>query len=113
MIDFGGQLNAPAILGSMQGKWGGDISQEQSLDWLTAALKACDEFKVASRKDAAQLAVAKDAVYKAGFYDGVFLVGDYAGKAVRDVKTAIRDDTARWLLGVSRWRPSRVTGAPC
>ncbi|MFP6865739.1 MAG: TIM barrel protein, partial [Roseibacillus sp.] len=31
MIDFGGQLGAPAILGSMQGKWGGEISQEQSL----------------------------------------------------------------------------------
>ena len=43
MIDFGGQLGAPAILGSMQGKWGGDISQEQSLEWLTAALRACDE----------------------------------------------------------------------
>ena len=43
MIDFGGQLKAPAILGSMQGKWGGDISREQSLEWLTAALRACDE----------------------------------------------------------------------
>ncbi len=43
MIDFGGQLGAPAILGSMQGKWGGDISRGQSLGWLTAALKACDE----------------------------------------------------------------------
>ena len=43
MIDFGGQLGAPAILGSMQGKWGGEISQEQSLSWLTEALQACDE----------------------------------------------------------------------
>lgn len=42
MIDFGGQLGAPAILGSMQGKWGGDISQEQSLEWLTEALQAAD-----------------------------------------------------------------------
>jgi sugar phosphate isomerase/epimerase len=43
MIDFGGQLGAPAILGSMQGKWGGEISQEQSLAWLTEALQACNE----------------------------------------------------------------------
>jgi sugar phosphate isomerase/epimerase len=43
MIDFGGQLGAPAILGSMQGKWGGEISQEQSLVWLTEALQACNE----------------------------------------------------------------------
>ena len=40
MIDFGGKVNAPAILGSMQGKWGGDISREQSLEWLTEALRA-------------------------------------------------------------------------
>ncbi len=43
MIDFGGQLGAPAILGSMQGKWGGEVSQDQSLSWLTDALKAADE----------------------------------------------------------------------
>ncbi len=40
MIDFGGQLGAPAILGSMQGKWGGDISRDQALGWLAGALKA-------------------------------------------------------------------------
>lgn len=39
MIDFGGQLGAPAILGSMQGKWGGDVSRTQALDWLASALK--------------------------------------------------------------------------
>ncbi|MFT6181678.1 MAG: sugar phosphate isomerase/epimerase [Paracoccaceae bacterium] len=40
MIDFGGQLGAPAILGSMQGKWGGEISRDQALAWLADALKA-------------------------------------------------------------------------
>jgi len=39
MIDFGGQLGAPAILGSMQGKWGGEVSREQALSWLADALK--------------------------------------------------------------------------
>ena len=39
MIAFGGQLGAPAILGSMQGKWGGGVSKEQALDWLADALR--------------------------------------------------------------------------
>ncbi len=38
MIDFGGQFAAPAIIGSMQGKWGNDVSREQALQWLAAAL---------------------------------------------------------------------------
>jgi sugar phosphate isomerase/epimerase len=38
LVDFGGQLGAPAILGSMQGKWGGDVTREQALDWLAEAL---------------------------------------------------------------------------
>jgi sugar phosphate isomerase/epimerase len=40
LVDFGGQLGAPAILGSMQGKWGGDVTREQALDWLAEALHA-------------------------------------------------------------------------
>lgn len=39
MIAFGGQLGAPAILGSMQGKWGGDVSRDQALEWLAEALQ--------------------------------------------------------------------------
>jgi sugar phosphate isomerase/epimerase len=39
MIAFGGQLGAPAILGSMQGKYGGDVSKEQALEWLADALR--------------------------------------------------------------------------
>lgn len=39
MIEFGGQLGAPAILGSMQGKWGGAVSRETALDHLAEALK--------------------------------------------------------------------------
>lgn len=38
MIAFGGQLGAPAILGSMQGKWGGEVSREQAFEWLAEAL---------------------------------------------------------------------------
>jgi sugar phosphate isomerase/epimerase len=39
MIAFGGQLGAPAILGSMQGKWGGEVSRDQALEWLADALR--------------------------------------------------------------------------
>lgn len=43
MIDFGGQLGCPAILGSMQGKWGGDVSREQALQWLADSLKVAGD----------------------------------------------------------------------
>ena len=39
MIAFGGQLGAPAILGSMQGKHGGEVTKEQALEWLADALR--------------------------------------------------------------------------
>ncbi len=39
MIDFGGTLGAPAILGSMQGR----KTQEDSLDQLAAVLRRCDQ----------------------------------------------------------------------
>lgn len=38
MIDFGAQWQAPAIIGSMQGKWGGTVSRETALDLLRDAL---------------------------------------------------------------------------
>lgn len=43
MIDLGGPLGAPAILGSMQGKWGGEVSREKALGWLADALRAAGE----------------------------------------------------------------------
>lgn len=38
MIDFGGGCAAPAIIGSMQGRWGGDLGREQALELLAEAL---------------------------------------------------------------------------
>ena len=38
MIDFGGPFGAPAIIGSMQGKWGGDLSRDAALGLLAEAL---------------------------------------------------------------------------
>lgn len=43
MIDFGGPHQAPAIIGSMQGRWGEGVSKEQALDWLRAALNELGE----------------------------------------------------------------------
>lgn len=38
MIDWGAKYGAPAIIGSMQGKWGGAISRERALELLAEAL---------------------------------------------------------------------------
>ena len=38
MIDLAGGLDAPAIIGSMQGRWDGGVSREQALRWLGEAL---------------------------------------------------------------------------
>lgn len=39
MIDFGGPFGAPAIIGSMQGKWGGDLDLDGALALLREALE--------------------------------------------------------------------------
>jgi sugar phosphate isomerase/epimerase len=38
MIDFGGVHSAPAIIGSMQGRWGDEVSQQHALEWLRESL---------------------------------------------------------------------------
>lgn len=38
MIDFGGPYGAPAIIGSMQGRWGDAVAKDQAIDWLKGAL---------------------------------------------------------------------------
>lgn len=38
MIQFGSRLNAPAIIGSMQGKWSAQVSRDQALIYLTDSL---------------------------------------------------------------------------
>ena len=43
MIDFGGPYGAPAIIGSMQGKWGEDLSKDAALDLLREALNELGE----------------------------------------------------------------------
>ncbi len=43
MIDFGSNFGAPAIIGSMQGRWGGSIGREQALDLLRTALNELGE----------------------------------------------------------------------
>ena len=38
IIDMGAPFGAPAILGSMQGRWGGDVDKETALGYLRAGL---------------------------------------------------------------------------
>ena len=38
IIDLGGEFQAPAIIGSMQGKAEGEVTREQALAWLAEAL---------------------------------------------------------------------------
>ncbi len=38
MIEFGGAFRAPAIIGSMQGRWGGDVDLDAALELLRGAL---------------------------------------------------------------------------
>ena len=44
MIEFGAKYNAPAIIGSMQGRWGGDVSHEMALRFLGEALTELGQF---------------------------------------------------------------------
>ncbi|MBM3833007.1 MAG: sugar phosphate isomerase/epimerase [Verrucomicrobia bacterium] len=39
IIDFAGSFGAPAIIGSMQGRFEGDVTREQALAWLREALE--------------------------------------------------------------------------
>ncbi len=43
MIDFGGRCQAPAIIGSMQGRHGEGVTPQQARDWLRAALDVLGE----------------------------------------------------------------------
>jgi sugar phosphate isomerase/epimerase len=38
IVDAGARLGAPAIIGSMQGRWGGTVAREQALAWLAEGL---------------------------------------------------------------------------
>src|SRR5438093_12208199 len=39
IIDFAGSFGAPAIIGSMQGRWGDGVTRAQALAWLAEALE--------------------------------------------------------------------------
>ena len=43
MIDFGGPFGAPAIIGSMQGRWTDTVDRETALGYLSEALNALGE----------------------------------------------------------------------
>jgi sugar phosphate isomerase/epimerase len=47
VIDLAGGFGAPAIVGSMQGRWGGDVSRDQALAWLGEAIEDLGEHAAA------------------------------------------------------------------
>ena len=49
IVDLAGSLSAPAIIGSMQGRWEGAVTREQSLGWLAEALEDLGEHAAAHR----------------------------------------------------------------
>ncbi|MCA9247059.1 MAG: sugar phosphate isomerase/epimerase [Planctomycetales bacterium] len=44
IIEMGGRLGAPAIIGSMQGRYGGEVSREQAMAFLRSALDELGEY---------------------------------------------------------------------
>ncbi|HEV8290604.1 MAG TPA: sugar phosphate isomerase/epimerase family protein [Tepidisphaeraceae bacterium] len=44
MIDFAGKFGAPTIIGSMQGRWGGDVTREKGLEQLAEAVGELGEY---------------------------------------------------------------------
>eukprot|EP00123_Amoebidium_parasiticum_P011673 comp20847_c0_seq1/m.27562 comp20847_c0_seq1/g.27562 ORF comp20847_c0_seq1/g.27562 comp20847_c0_seq1/m.27562 type:complete len:1047 (-) comp20847_c0_seq1:394-3534(-) len=58
----------------------------------TAAIAACEQFKVKSQNDADALQKAKDLVYLKGFYEGVMVAGPYKGTKVADAKGKIKQE---------------------
>ena len=44
MIDFGAEFSAPAIIGSMQGRWGGETDKPTAVGYLAAALNELGEY---------------------------------------------------------------------
>lgn len=44
IIGWGAELNAPAIIGSAQGRYGDDVSREKALDWFCEALSDLGAF---------------------------------------------------------------------
>ncbi len=47
MIDFGAEFEAPAIIGSMQGRWGGEINKQAALELLAIALNELGQYAAA------------------------------------------------------------------
>lgn len=44
MIEFGAKLQAPAIIGSMQGRWTAQVSRDQAMQWLVVSLNELGQF---------------------------------------------------------------------
>lgn len=118
IINFAGILGAPAIVGSLQGRWEGPVSREQALDWLAESLHALGEraaghgqcllYEPLNRYETNLFTRADDA---AGFLDtrgikNVKLLGDlfHMNLEEADIAAALRQVAPR--LGHIHWADS-------
>jgi sugar phosphate isomerase/epimerase len=46
LADYGAEFGAPAIIGSMQGRWDMDVTRDRACDWLAEALAALSSFAI-------------------------------------------------------------------
>jgi len=118
MIDFGGALGAPAILGSMQGRHGGGMSREQALDALASSLRSAGEragrlglpfiYEPLNRYETNLFNEAATAAefLREGGIGNVVLLADLFHMAIeeRDIADAIRETGS--LLGHVHWADS-------
>ena len=136
MIEFGGKLGAPAILGSMQGKWGGEVSRDQALSWLADALRVAGEtarrfgvpfiYEPLNRYESNLINHQKTAAewLEAESLSNIVLLADLFHMNIEEVNVAqaIRDggrhighvhyaDSNRWAMGYGHTDPAPIVQA--
>lgn len=73
-----------------------------------AAVKLCEDMKIASQNDTAKLKEAKDTAYLKGFTEGIMTIGICDGEKVSEAKNKVRKYMIDNGMAVDYWEPSDV-----